>query len=403
MKIHDFSLTALLLTSSLGFSPLIQQEAEKPSRHIASRNGVPIISTTTTSTTSEAIEEISTSTVSEEIPAVSTSTVSEEIPTVSTSTVSEESLNIQTSTVSQEIPNTAAKSTHKKQEKKIPRKISREMAKEEGLPPSPPPFPQKEDFQRPRGPFFDERKEKQDQQSKISSKITQEKEGRKKKEESHRIELQKDGLRELKNSLCEHSKRLDQLSERLEELLKDKKRVVEHIDDSDDEEEDKENRGKRENQLLLSLLPSLMNSSNFFPQNSRGPSFSNMMGMNNSFSSPQSSSPFNGLGMGMDSNFMMLTQLLSQTNGLGQPLYSNRQQGGGITYAPTYNYNPNFSGFMGQSSATPYAGTSINPFSQGQQMMPSIPHYPRGNALQTTNNSSSSSLGFSMPSLRVGL
>ena len=226
-----------------------------------------------------------------------------------------------------------------------------------------------------------------------------------KQDMDYRVSLQEEALENLQNSVCSQNQKLEKLTDKLEKLLEDKEKVIDKMDENQNQNN------------LLSMLPFFMSPNSFFGQSS----FPFNFGMNTNQSTNQNSLSNSAQNLGVDTNFMMLTSLLANTNGLGQMTGSNGQQGSSINYSPVYNYNQSYMGqpsFMSQGSngqmnnqqsnfpmqqqgqnQNGQQGLFTNPFTQSQQttnagQTTTVPQmYQRGNALQSTNSATTGNSG----------
>lgn len=134
------------------------------------------------------------------------------------------------------------------------------------------------------------------------------------------VEQQK-ALEDLQSNLCEQNRELSSISSKLDKLLEEPKKVISKVEKDDDKEERKEESSNNVDALALfnAFNASLSAQANSF------------------FSAPQ----FTGLAseanpMGLDVNFLMMTKILTGSNGFGPRA--------NINYAPVYNQQRTFYG-----------------------------------------------------------
>lgn len=190
------------------------------------------------------------------------------------------------------------------------------------------------------------------------------------REAEKKTAAQEEALKELSANICEQNRELSSLTSSIKELIKDKEDVV-------DEVEEREGLSVEDALAMFSSfsMPYQMNPSDFFAQ-------TQPIGLQ-SQQNP----------LGLDMNFLMMTNMLANTNGFG-PRAS-------INYAPVYNQQrsyygmPQFShhgGFnlegdnlLNSTNMMPNARNTNEMFLQGVQAgfhSPSQPIFDRGNGLQ---------------------
>lgn len=166
-------------------------------------------------------------------------------------------------------------------------------------------------------------------------------------------------LDELTASICEQNRTLSSLTSKIESLIQDKEVVISEVKD-----ETVDQTPSALELLMAFQRPYTMDAASFF--NAPAP-----IGLQ-SASNP----------LGLDMNFLMMTQMLTNSSGLGPRA--------NINYAPVYHQNRNYNGMPSMMN---YGGNMANPFSnQPQNRGPLqgiesgfnfVPQFQRGNVTPT--------------------
>lgn len=160
---------------------------------------------------------------------------------------------------------------------------------------------------------------------------------------------QQQTLDDLSTNICEQNRTLSSLTSKIEELLKDKKKVVDAADEDEDEKEEDEEKDD-EAQARFERQMALMKafSSNFMMSPSAFFNASAPVGLQ-SESNP----------LGVDMNFMMMANMLTGSNGFGPRA--------NINYAPVYNQQRSY---LGMPSMTNFGRDAFlgNTLLDGQAM-----------------------------------
>lgn len=159
-------------------------------------------------------------------------------------------------------------------------------------------------------------------------------------------------LDDLSTNICEQNRTLSSLTSKIEELLKDKKKVVDAADDDgdkdedDDKDEEKDDEAQARFERQLALMKAF--SSNFVMPPSTFFNTASPIGLQ-SATNP----------LGVDVNFMMMANMLTGSNGFGPRA--------NINYAPVYNQQKSY---IGMPSMTNFGRDAVlgNTLFEGQSM-----------------------------------
>jgi len=169
-------------------------------------------------------------------------------------------------------------------------------------------------------------------------------------------------LDELSASICEQNRTLSSLTSKIESLIQDKKNVISEVKDNTATSVDKTPSAL---ELLMAFQrPYAMDAANFF--NAPAP-----IGLQ-SEANP----------LGLDMNFLMMTQMLTNSSGFGPRA--------NINYAPVYHQNRNYNGMpsmmnFGSDMANPFSNQVQNrgPLQGIESGFNFVPQFQRGNVTPT--------------------
>lgn len=134
---------------------------------------------------------------------------------------------------------------------------------------------------------------------------------------------QQQTLDDLSTNICEQNRTLSSLTSKIEELLKDKKKVVDAADEDEKEDEEKDDEAQARFERQMALMKAF--SSNFTMSPSAFFNSAAPIGLQ-SETNP----------LGVDMNFMMMANMLTGSNGFGPRA--------NINYAPVYNQQRSYFG-----------------------------------------------------------